>query len=98
MHPILEKALKLLSVTCSKSALHPSDEDRIKVTLRVLIKNGVAIAPAAIEQWLIANSWQAKPIKNIISWATAISNGGRVQLKNKTMAPTEKEVWQKLNA
>lgn len=98
MSIMLEKALESLSATCNKSALHPSDEDRIKVTLRILNKNGVAIDPVFIEKWLIANSWQATPVKNFVSWATAVAHGGRVQLKNKAMAPSESEIWKRLNA
>jgi hypothetical protein len=98
MNPILEKALKSLSATCNKSALHPNDEDRIKVTLRTLSKNGVIVDANAIAKWLQANSWQEKPVKNIFFWATTISSGGRVQLKNKIIAPTEKEIWEKLNS
>ncbi len=98
MNEILEKAFKSLSVTCNKTALHPNDEDRIKVTLRALQQNDVAIDVYSLESWLLENGWQQKPIKNIVSWATAVSNGGRVQLKNKATAPTEKEVWERLHA
>ena len=98
MNQLIEKAFKSLAVTCNISALHPSDEDRIKVTLKTLHKNGVAIDVTSLEQWLLKNNWQEKPVKNIVSWAKAVSTGGRVQLKHKNMAPTEKEVWQKLNA
>ncbi|POZ49822.1 hypothetical protein [Methylovulum psychrotolerans] len=80
MNETLEKAFKSLSVTCNKTALHPSDEDRIKVTLRVLHQNNIAIDVESLESFLLENGWQKMPIKNIVSWATAVCNGGRVQV------------------
>jgi len=98
MNSILEKALKSLSITCNLTALHPSDEDSIKITFKTLHKNGVLLEAGEIENWLVQNNWQASPIKSAISWVQAISSGGRVQIKHKSNAPTEKEVWSRLNA
>lgn len=92
MTPFIEEALKLLTSRCNLSGLHSNDEDLIKVTLRALKKQGEIIDPAAIEQWALSNNWQPKPLKDLISWASAVSSGGRVQLKFKAMAPTEKEI------
>jgi hypothetical protein len=98
MNEILERALKSLSVTCNKSMLHTSDEDRIKVTFRVLYKKGINLNANEIEEWLVAENWQSNPIKIVVKWAQAIDSGGRVQLKFKNMAPSEKEIWARLNA
>lgn len=98
MNDLLEKAFESLSITCNKSALHALDEDRIKVTLRTLYKNGVHIDIPSLEDWLIENDWQQKPRKFIIAWAEEVSDGGQVKIKNKESAPTEKEVWARLNA
>ena len=98
MNPLVEKAFESLSVICNTTALHPSDEDRIKVTLKVLHKNNVEIDVNELRSWLISNSWQVKPVKNVISWAEKITTGGRVQIKHKNMAPTENDIWQQLNA
>jgi len=98
MDKMLEKAFKSLSVTCNKSGLHALDEDRIKVTLRALHKNGVPIDIPSLEAWLVDDNWQQSPRNAIITWARAVSSGGRVQIKHKDSAPTEKEVWQRLSA
>jgi hypothetical protein len=98
MNEILKKAFTSLSTTCNKTALHPNDEDRIKVTLRALHQNDIEIDVSSLQSWLLENGWQQKPVKNVVSWATAVSSGGRVQLKNKATALTEKEVWERLNA
>lgn len=98
MERILEKALESLSATCNKLGLHALDEDRIKVTLRTLHKNGIPIDIPSLDAWLVVNNFQKAPRKAIISWAKEISSGGRVQIKNKENAPTEREVWARLNA
>ncbi|WP_136255210.1 hypothetical protein [Onishia niordana] len=98
MDKMLEKAFESLSVSCNKSGLHALDEDNIKVTLRTLQKNGVPIDINSLDSWLVDNNWQQTPRKAIVFWAKAVSRGGRVQVKNKESAPTEKEVWERLNA
>ena len=98
MNELLEKSFEALSISCNKSGLHTLDEDRIKLNLRVLHKNSVPINVVALELWLINNGWQPSSIKSIISWAKSISNGGRVQIKHKEHAPSEKEIWERLNA
>jgi len=98
MNSLLLKALTSLSNTCNKSALSPVDEDRIKMILKVIYKNGIPINPAEIEQWLEANKWQQKPVKSIVSWAQTISSGKRVPLNNQNQKVTEKEIWAKLNS
>ena len=50
MNSLLLKALSSFSVTCNKAMLQANDEDRIKLTLRVLHKNRIPINPAEIEQ------------------------------------------------
>lgn len=98
MNPLVEKAFQSLTNICNRASLHPNDEDRVKVTLKTLYKNGVPIDIDALENWLINNHWQKKPISNVVSWAQAITSGGRVQLKNKDGAQSEAEVWKRLNA
>lgn len=98
MDEILDKAFKSLSTTCNTTALHPNDEDPIKMTLKTINKNGVAIDTDSLETWLIENRWQKSSIKNVIKWAEAISTGGRVQIKNKSIVQTEKKIWERLNA
>jgi|TARA_R110002072_G_scaffold100888_2_gene222343 hypothetical protein len=98
MDQMLEKAFESLSVSCNKSGLHALDEDKIKVTLRALHKNGVPIDIESLNTWLVDNNWQQTPRKAIIFWAKAVSSGGRVQVKNKDSALTEKEIWERLNA
>ena len=92
MDQMLEKAFESLSVSCNKSGLHALDEDKIKVTLRALHKNGVPIDIESLNTWLVDNNWQQTPRKAIIFWAKAVSSGGRVQVKNKDSALTEKEI------
>ena len=97
MNNLVEKSLQRLSVQCNKSALHPMDEDKIKVTLKTLYKHNVEINVNEIESWLVENNWKNMPVKNFTKWANTITTGGRVQIKHKQMAPSEKKVWQKLN-
>lgn len=97
MDQLAVKAFQSLTNICNTTALHPNDEDRIKVTLKALHKNGVVINIAALENWLLNNSWQTKPIKSVTAWASEVATGGRVQLNNKQIAPTEKQVWERLN-
>jgi glutamate-1-semialdehyde aminotransferase len=98
MNKLLIKALDSLTITSNTAGLHTSDEDTIKVTLKALYKNGIDLPPQDIEQWLLNNNWQKQPIKSVVKWASTIGTGGRVQLKFKQSAPTEKEVWARLNA
>ncbi|WP_337879317.1 hypothetical protein [Rheinheimera sp.] len=98
MDPILIKALESLTITSNIAALHASDEDTIKVTLKTLHKNDVGLPPQLIENWLLANKWQPNPIKCVVQWASTIGSGGSVRLKFKDRAPKEKEVWARLNA
>ena len=98
MNSLLLKALKSFSATCNKAMLQANDEERIKLTLKVLHKNRIPINPAEIEQWLQANNWSQKSVTTIVSWAQAISSGGKVQLTNKNPKLTENEVWTKLNS
>jgi hypothetical protein len=97
MNQVLIKAFNSLTTTCNTTALHPSDEDRIKVTLKTLHKNGINIDDDSLENWLLENKWQKTPVKNVMKWAEAVSTGGRVQIKNKSMAQTEKQIWDKLS-
>ncbi|WP_444932067.1 DUF1889 family protein [Microbulbifer sp. SSSA002] len=98
MNQLIDKAFEYLTITCNTSSLHPNDEDRIKVTLRTLHKNKVSIDIASLEDLLKSNNWQDKTIKNVVKWAKAVTSGGGVKLKHKNMAPTEKELWKKLNS
>jgi hypothetical protein len=98
MDPILIKALESLTITSNIVGLHTSDEDNIKVTLKVLHKKGISLPPQGIESWLLANKWQPNPIKSVVKWANTIGTGGGVRLKFKDSAPTENEVWTRLNA
>lgn len=98
MDPILIKALESLTITSNIVGLHTSDEDNIKVTLKVLHKKGISLSPQGIESWLLANQWQPNPIKSVVKWASTIGNGGSVRLKFKQFSPTEKEVWARFNA
>jgi hypothetical protein len=98
MNSLLLKALSSFSTTCNKAMLQTNDEDRIKLTLKVLHKNRIPINPAEIEQWLLANHWPQRSVTPIVSWAQAISSGGKLQLTNKNPKLTENEVWTKLNA
>lgn len=85
-------------VRCNITALHPSDEDLIKVTLKTLHKKHVPIDVNELKNWLINNNWQKNPVKNITTWAEAITTGGRVQIKHKNIAPTEDDIWNILNS
>jgi len=96
MTPFVEESLKYLTERVNLSGLHSNDEDAIKVTLRVIKKQREILNPKEIETWAIANKWQAKPVKDLVSWVTAISSGGRVQLKFKEMAPSEKDVLNRI--
>ena len=96
MTPLTIKALEYLTERCNITMLHTSDEDIIKVTLRALHKQGEVLNASAIEQWALKNNWQSTPVKNLSKWAKAIGSGGRVQLKYKNMAPTEKEILSRL--
>ncbi|MGL4206918.1 MAG: hypothetical protein ACRCRW_12470 [Aeromonadaceae bacterium] len=98
MNSLLLKAMNSFSVTCNKAMLQPNDEDRIKLTLKVLHKNRIPINPAEIEQWLQANNWSQRSVTTIVSWAQTISSGGKLPLGNRNPKLTENEVWAKLNA
>ena len=98
MNSLLLKALKSFSTTCNKAMLQANDEDRIKMTLKVLHKNRIPINPAEIEPWLLANQWPSRSVTSIVGWAEAISSGGKVQLTTKNPKLTENEVWTKLNS
>jgi len=98
MNQVLIKAFNSLTTTCNTTALHPNDEDRIKMTLKTLHKNGIHIDVDSLEDWLLDNKWQKTPIKNVLKWAETVSTGGRVQIKNKSMVQTEKQIWDRLSA
>jgi hypothetical protein len=98
LNELIDEAFKSLSTACNISSLHTSDEDLIKVTLKALHNHGVVIDVASLESWLTNNHWQETPINSVVTWAKAITTGGGVRLKHKNMAPTEEEVWQRLNA
>ena len=98
MDYILEKALLSLTTTCNKTALHPNDEDRIKVTLRTLYTNDIVLNSTEIERWLVSNNWKSSPVKQIIIWVRKISSGGQVKIKDNNFSLTEQEVWTRLNA
>lgn len=92
MTTLVEQAIKTLSVICNTTALHPSDEDRIKNYLKALHKHGENISPSIIESLINQENWQSNPSKLILKWAEAISTGGRVVIKDKMFIQPEKEV------
>ena len=98
MNSLLLKALTSFSATCNKAMLQANDEDRIKLTLKVLHKNRIPINPAEIEPWLQANHWSSRSVASIVGWAQTISAGGKVQLSKKNPKLTEDDVWTKLNS
>lgn len=98
MNSLLLRALTSFSSSCNKAMLQANDEDRIKLTLKVLHKNRIPINPAEIEAWLVANHWPSRSVTSIVGWAQALSSGGKLQLTNKNPKLTENEVWTKLNS
>lgn len=98
LNNLTEKALLSLTSICNKAALHPNDEDYIKRVFKVLYQNGVELNPSEIAVWLKAHHWDDDPVKHTVKWSTTISTGGRVQLKNKAMLPSEEDIWLSLNA
>ncbi len=99
MDKYIEKALIDLTDIVNINMLHPTDEDRIKVTLRTLHKHNIAFDIDAIDDWLENNNWAEIPRKNFVGWATSISNGKSVRLKFKdTTIPTEEDIWTFLNS
>ena len=98
MNSLLLKALTSVSSSCNKAMLQANDEDRIKLTLKVLHKNRIPINPAEIEAWLVANHWPSRSVTSIVGWAQALSRGGKLQVTNKNPKLTENEVWTKLNS
>jgi len=96
MSPFVEESLKYLTERVNLSGLHSNDEDTIKVTLRVIKNQGETLDPGEIESWALSNNWQPKPLKNLVNWATAVSAGGRVQLKFKNMAPSEAQILNRI--
>ena len=98
MNSLLLKALSSFSVTCNKAMLQANDEDRIKLTFKVLHKNRIPINPAEIEAWLVANHWPQRSVAAIVGWAQALSSSGKLQLTNKNPKLTENDVWTKLNS
>jgi hypothetical protein len=93
MHQYLKNALESLSATCNRSALHPLDEDSIKLHLRVLNCHGIQLDAVEIESWLQANEWQNQATQKVVSWAKTIAEGGRVKFKNAHRLQSESEVW-----
>lgn len=75
MNSLLLKALKSFSATCNKTMLQANDEDRIKLTFKVLHKNRIPINPAEIEPWLVANHWPQRswPPSSAGHWLSALA-------------------------
>ncbi len=96
MHQYLQNALEILTAKCNRSALHPLDEDLIKLHLRVLNAHGIPLDADEIQSWLQARGWQDRVAKKFVNWATTVSEGGRVQLKNARNLPAESEVWNRV--
>ena len=63
MNQYLEKALTALTKKCNITALHPLDDDLIKLNLKVLNSNGIVLDSSEIEDWLTSNHWQSNPKK-----------------------------------
>jgi len=92
MSPLLEQAMKTLTVRCNTTALHPTDEDMIKSYFKALHKHGELLDPISLGEWAKNNNWETQPIKLLSKWAEAISTGGRVVIKHKAFVETEKEI------
>lgn len=96
MTPFIEESLQYLTGVCNTTALHVSDEDVVKVVLRALYKKGEPLDSDEINLWASSNGWQLKPSKSLTEWVSKIASGGRVQLKFKASAPTEKQVLDRI--
>ena len=92
MSPLLEQAMKTLTVRCNTTALHPTDEDMIKSYFKALHKNGELLDSTNLGEWAKNNNWEAQPIKLLSKWADAISTGRRVVIKHKAFVETEKQI------
>ncbi len=98
MDRLIISAIEYLADTCNKSGLHPTDEDRVKITLKVLHKHGLSAKSNELRLFLESTGWAKQPVKDIIKWADLVFSGGRVQIKHKVHAPSENEVWSQVNA
>lgn len=104
MTPLVNKALENLTTKCNTSvgAFHTMDEAWIKQTLRALHKHGEVLDSKEIHTWLINNKWDAKAAKNFIKIAQTIADGGRVQIRNKSLVAgileTDKQIIKRLQA
>ena len=96
MDNLLQIATSSLSLTCNTGSLHPSDTDRIKITLKALYHNKVSIEPELLESQLTERGWNHKEIIKVKNWAEAIQSGRKVLIKHKSSAPKERDVWAKL--
>ena len=92
MSPLVTQAMATLTVTCNLSFLHPTDEDNVKLHLKALHKYGETIVPTELKLFAESHGWQKEPVKQLSKWAETISTGGRVVIKHKSHAQTEKQI------
>ena len=96
MNQYLLNALESLHIVCNRSSLHPNDEDRVKMYFRVLKQHDIPLDAKGIRAWLQSKEWHDLPIKQVVTWATSIEDGGRVQIKNPNLVGSEAEVWERI--
>ena len=92
MTTLVQQAMDTLTVRCNLAHLHPMDEDTIKSYLKALHKHGESINPAELKALAEANNWGQEPVKQLVKWAGAIANGGRVVIKDKRLVETDKQI------
>lgn len=92
MSPLVTQAMTTLTNTCNLSFLHPMDEDSVKLHLKALQRHGETLNPTELKLFAETNGWQKEPVKQLTKWAETISTGGRVVIKHKSHAKTEKQI------
>jgi hypothetical protein len=92
MSPLVTQAMAILTDTCNLSFLHPLDEDSVKLHLKALHQHGETLDSTELKLFAEAHGWQKEPVKQLSKWAETISTGGRVVIKHKSHAKTEKQI------
>ncbi|NHB90799.1 DUF1889 family protein [Photorhabdus cinerea] len=65
------------------SALHSSDECKIKDTLKFLKKENCELSSQSLNNWATLSGWDPKFTKKVNEWLLKINSGGRVVIKHK---------------
>ncbi|MBO2689046.1 DUF1889 family protein [Shewanella algae] len=85
MNPILEEAIKTLSVVVNVSTglAHPLDDSRAKELFKALKKYNVPLSAADVYSLAISDAWPERHAKQLAELAEKVGRGGRVQIRER---------------